>query len=367
MTRILDRYVGRQFLTLFGVSLAILITISIIVDVFENIHRFVLWGSLASDVVVYYMYTIPKWTLRVAPVALLIAAFLSVGRLSRNYELVAIQMARVPPLRAVLPIMFLAFGITLGLYIVQEKIAPDTNEEALRIRAQELRRLPRYRSTIHRSKTQDIWYLAGSDRMLHIGFLESTKGEMREVSLFHFSPGLVLVQRIDAVRGRWEGGRWILSEARIHRFSKGGSELTVTEVPEMPVEVKATPEDLARVEKKVEEMSYRELKRYIRRLTRSGVDAQRYVADLLAKPARLAANLIMALLGIVFAFRVGRKGLLIHVGTCIATAFLYWLFFALTLPIARNNLLPPLLTVWFPNVVFGGVALLGLLRPRIRI
>jgi lipopolysaccharide export LptBFGC system permease protein LptF len=152
----------------------------------------------------------------------------------------------------------------------------------------------------------------------------------------------VPLQRIEADKGRWKAGSWILSGVRIHRFSDGGADVNVTEVPEMPMQLKATPEDLARVEKEPKEMSSRELKRYIQRLAQSGEDTRRYAADLLAKRAIL-------------------------MGTCIITAVLYYVLFFLALPLARKDVLPPLLLVWLPNVIFGGIALVGLLRPRPRV
>lgn len=363
MIRILDRYIARDFLKLFCLTLMVLLAISIIVHLFERLHRYVAWGASAADVTNYYFYAVPRETLRIAPVALLISSFLSVGRLSRNFEFLAMQMGRLHPLRVVLPVILLALAITGSLHLVQEEVAPKASEIAFQILQQRVRKSSKF----YRTRRQDIWYLAGPDRILHIDFLQTAKGEMRGVSFFHFSPDLVLLTRTEAARGRWEDGRWILSEVRIQRFLEGGTDVSVAEVPEMPFQLEATPEDLARVEKRVEEMSYGELKRYIKRLTRSGVDAQRYVADLLAKPAMLAANFIMALLGIAFAFRVGRQGLFIHVGTCIAAAFFYWLLFSIALPLARNDVLPSLLGVWLPNVIFGGAAFFGLIlsRPRI--
>jgi lipopolysaccharide export system permease protein len=363
MIRILDRYIGRDFLKLFGLALTVLVAISILVNLFDRLNFYVIAEASTSDVMRYYFFRIPRETLRIAPIALLIASFLTVGKFNQNYEFLAMQVARLHPLRAVLPIIILALAITVGLYTVQEEIAPEANETALRIR----QRIQSKDVNLHRTRSQDIWYLAGSNRILHIGLLETRKSELQEIYLFEFSPDFVLVQRVEAAKGRWEEGRWILSGVRIHRFSEGGSGMSVEEVSEMPIQLQATPEDLARVEKKVEEMSSRELKRYITRLTKSGEDARRYVADLLAKPAMLAVNFIMALLGIVIAFRVGRQGLLIHMGTCITAAFLYWFLFSLVLPLARSDVFPPLVLLWLPNALFGGVAFLGLLRPRPRI
>ena len=363
MIRILDRYISREFLGIFAFTLTILVVISVIVNLFENLHRFVTAEAAPADVALYYVYTIPKWTLRIAPVAVLIAAFLSVGRLSRSHELLAMQMASLPPLRIALPIITLALAITIGLYGVHEEIAPEANEMALRIREQRIRKS----SSFHRTKTQDIWYLTGPDRILHITHLETGRGEMRQISLYQFSSDFALRERIDAAAARWQEGRWILSKATIRHFWAGGVDASVDEVPELAIRMKVGPQDFARVEKNVEEMSYQELKRYIRRLTRSGVDTRRYLTDLLAKPAMLTVNFIMALLGIAFALRVGRQGLYIHIGTCIVVAFLYWLFFSFALPLGRNEVLTPILAVWLPNVFFGAIGLFGLLKARARV
>jgi lipopolysaccharide export system permease protein len=356
--RILDRYVARDFLKVFIAALAVLIAISILVNFFEKLYRYV--KASLPDILLYYVYTIPHEMVRVAPVALLIAAFLTVGRLSRNFEFLAMQMARLHPVRAVLPIVALAGIMTLGLTFIQEAIAPQASETALRIREQRIRKT----SAFHRTRSQDIWYLAGTDKILHIDVLETARGIMENVTLFLFSPEMMLRERLEAAEGRWEKGGWILSRVRIYRFSGGGTDVSVAQVAEMPIQLRATPEDLARVEKKAREMSYTELRRYIRRLSRSGVDARRYVADLFAKPAFLVGNLVMSLLGIALAFRVGRHGLYIHVGTCIGATFLYWFLFSLALPLARNEVLPPLLAVWIPNFFFAGVAVLGLYRSK---
>ncbi|HET7853189.1 MAG TPA: LptF/LptG family permease [Candidatus Methylomirabilis sp.] len=363
MIRILDRYIGRDFLKLFCLTLAVLVATAVLVNLFERLHRYVASGVSVSSILSYYFYTLPREALRLSPFALLIASFLSVGKFNRNHELLAMQMARLHPLRAVLPIVLLALVITAVLSVVQEVIAPGASEVALQIKHQQTKQDTPFR----RTRSQDIWYLAGPDRILHIDLLDTRKGEMVDVSLFQFSPGFVPVERIEAARGQWRDGRWVLSDVRIHRFSGGGIEMTVAEVPELLLELDATPEDLAVVEKEVAEMGYVELKRYIERLTRGGVDARRYVADLAAKPATLAVNFIMALIGIVIAFRVGRQGFFVHMGTCITAAGLYWFLSSMTLQLARNEVLPPLLLVWLPNVIFGGLAFFGLLRSQPRI
>jgi lipopolysaccharide export system permease protein len=115
MIRILDRYIGRDFLRLFALTLTVLVAISILVNLFDRLHHYITAGASASRVMRYYFFRIPQETLRITPMALLIASFLTVGRFKRHYELLAMQVARVHPLRAVLPIIVLALAITVSL------------------------------------------------------------------------------------------------------------------------------------------------------------------------------------------------------------------------------------------------------------
>src|SRR3970282_2359212 len=104
MIRILDRYLGGEFLKLFCLALPVLVTVSVLVNLFEKLHVYAVWGASAFDIMSYYFYTLPRETLRHTLFRLLIASFFSVGKFNWNYDLLAIQRGGGAPPPAVSPL-----------------------------------------------------------------------------------------------------------------------------------------------------------------------------------------------------------------------------------------------------------------------
>ena len=69
----------------------------------------------------------------------------------------------------------------------------------------------------------------------------------------------------------------------------------------------------------------------------------------------------MALLGIPFAFVVGRRGALYGIGFALLLAIVYWSCFKVFEGLGVNALLHPALAMWAPNILFAGAALFLLL------
>jgi lipopolysaccharide export LptBFGC system permease protein LptF len=75
-------------------------------------------------------------------------------------------------------------------------------------------------------------------------------------------------------------------------------------------------------------------------------------------------NFIMAVLGIPFAFSMGRKGALYGIAVGVLIGILYWGIFGVFGVLGENGLLSPILAAWGPNIIFaaGGTLLLSTVR-----
>ncbi|MBI5166462.1 MAG: LPS export ABC transporter permease LptG [candidate division NC10 bacterium] len=357
--RILDRYVAREFLKTLLLGLAALAAVYLIVDLFENMPRFVEARVPLSIILEYYGFSLPFILFQVSPVAVLMASFLSLGNLGRRHELLAMKVGRISSHRIVAPILLLAILLSSLTLAFNEYITPKTNERAYDIKRTRVKKLPPYRLT----RENDVWFRVKGDKMLHISLLELDRGRMHGASLLEFGPGFQLLRRIDAQEARWEGGGWIFLKGYIREFRNDGS-LAASSFSQLPVDLKATLAELARVEKAPEEMSYGELKRYIRRLSASGANTLKLQARLHAKPATAFLSLVMALIGVSFGLRSGKKGLLVGIGASLAVAFLYWVTFSLSLSLGYGGKLPPFMAAWLPNFLFGSAGLTSLLKLR---
>jgi lipopolysaccharide export LptBFGC system permease protein LptF len=70
----------------------------------------------------------------------------------------------------------------------------------------------------------------------------------------------------------------------------------------------------------------------------------------------------MTLIGVPFAFVVGRKGALYGIGLSIVIAIVYWGCLGIFEALGSNALLPSLLAAWAPNLLFGAAGLYLMLR-----
>jgi lipopolysaccharide export system permease protein len=115
-----------------------------------------------------------------------------------------------------------------------------------------------------------------------------------------------------------------------------------------------TPEDFMIVfAENTEQMSYRQLKKYIIKLNADGYDTTTYQVDLMSKLAYPFANFIMVLISVPFAIIIGRKGgIAASVVVAFAIAFLYWITYSICVSLGYAGTLPPLLAAWTANILF---------------
>lgn len=357
--RTLDRYLLREGLKVLLLALAVLTSVYILVDLLENVGRFLQAGARLGDLALYYLLLIPKRLPEVTPISVLLACVLSLGTLARHNEVLAMRMGHWSTLRIAAPLLLLGVAVCGGLWAVTEWLAPRTTALALDLSETRLGKASKYR----RTRENDIWYRAGEETFLHIGILQAREGVLREVTVFRLAPGFVLVERVDAPVARWEGAGWILEGATVRRFADGRL-VGVETGARYPLALGEGPADFARIEKDPAEMGFQELRRYIRRLLASGANVRRVLADLHAKPALAVLPLLMGLIGVAAALRVGRRGLMVSLAACILVAFLYWLTFSFSLSLGRGEVLAPWLAAWLPNAAFGTAGLVALLRSR---
>jgi len=74
---------------------------------------------------------------------------------------------------------------------------------------------------------------------------------------------------------------------------------------------------------------------------------------LYAKTSWPAISLVMALIALPFAFRMGKRGALYGVGIGLVLRLTYWMIFAIFTKFGEVGNLPPLLSAWSANILFS--------------
>jgi len=357
---ILDRYVGRRFLAVFLLIFLALLFISVLVSFFEGIDNVYEHDKSFVLLLQNIWYRTPEFVFYILPVAALTTTLLALGFLAKFNEITAMKACGISLYRIILPIVMLGFLISLVSFYNQERVLPSANKKA-----QETWNKINDRPAQSYNYLDRRWILGRSrDKVYHYTYFDPIPGLFSKLFIYDLDPASWTLKRIlYADRGRltkeslglqnlWDRE---LSGPDVRSFRKAEAlDLKVAERSDYFIKEWKAP-DL---------MNHLELRSYIAEIEEGGFETTRFKVDLNFKLSFPLVCLIMTLLGIPFAFSMGRRGTLVGIGLSIAIAMVYWGAIGVFRSLGYVKILTPFLAAWAPNLIFGllGVYLLFKLR-----
>ena len=358
--RIIHRYVVREYLKLFSLSLSSLIFIYIIVLFFQKMNLFVKYQAPFYMIFEYLLYKIPEVTFQwILPYAVLLATLLTLSLLSQHSEVTAMKAGGVSLYRITSPLFLIAFLISLCSFLGNEYLVPFTNQRTQYLLDIKVRK----EKTSGFFKNYKIWFRSGH-RIFNIQLLNPQEKVLKGVTLYQFDDHFRCIQRIDAAEAKWDIGRWQFYDGAIRDFEKNGS-VRMTPFKQLEFPLEENWESFEKIERESREMSYGELYNYIQKIRSAGYDSTRYLVDLYSKLSYPLLNLIMILIGVPFALKTGRSGgIALSIGISVMIGFAYGVTFYIFLSFGKSGILPPLLSAWTPTLIFGLAGIFTLMSVR---
>jgi lipopolysaccharide export system permease protein len=127
---LLDRYVLREWLKVFVMTLVALVALLLIVRVFTDMPGFMRWDSAAGVVLGYFALQVPAYLPVVLPVALLISVLFILGHFHRNHELTAMRAAGLSVFRVTRTLWVGGGALSLLLFALNATLVPLATEYA---------------------------------------------------------------------------------------------------------------------------------------------------------------------------------------------------------------------------------------------
>ncbi len=348
---ILDDYVLREFLGYLLMILGSFLVLLLVFTLFELL-RDILRNSVAwSTVGAYLLNVSPYFIYETAHLCVLLAVLVTFGLMQRANEVTAMKATGISIYRVVLPVLVIASAVAAGLFAFDQFYLPHTNKRQDALRNQIKGKPPQ---TYLRPDRK--WIFGERSSIWYYEFFDPDQNRFGNISIFEFDPTTFeLTARITAARAHWEDslGKWIFEQGWVRRF-RG---LAIEEYRSFDVstfdEVREPPQYFKKEVKQSSEMSYAELRQYIRDLQQSGFDVTKLRVQLQKKFAFPLMALVMALLAVPFALRPGRHGAVAGVATAIGIAVVYIVVAGLFEAMGNANQLPPVLAAWSPDLIFG--------------
>src|SRR5205085_729455 len=348
---IIDRYVIREFLKVLFLVLLSTAALAIVVD-YTEIANDIRANHVPLHVVLAYyrflIFQLLNWTI---PISVLVATLVTFGIMSKNNEVTAIKSGGVSLFRVAMPIVFISVVISFLSYLMLDFVLPYSTQRVDSIR----HRIQRGKEKASAAASQQRLWLVGKGRYL-INFLSYDKNlrELTQPQIFEFHPTEFRVtRRVFAQRARWNGRQWVFERGWIRSFRDDN---TITYAPitqPLALYYKETPDDFATEARTADQMTFAQLRRYIETIRHAGYSAEKLSVQLWVKTSWPALSVVMALIALPFAFKIGKRGALYGVGIALVLGIFYWMVFLLFTKFGEVGNLPPSLSAWAANVLFA--------------
>ncbi len=357
---ILDRYIIKKFASIFLLIFFSLIAVFIIITFFEQVDEIYAHNKTISQFLTYLWYRIPEFINYTLPICAMASSLLCLGFLTKTNEITAMKACGMSVYRIIAPIVVLSFFVCAMSFYIQEYISPYTNKKAEEKWNEIIDITPRSYNQLDQR-----WVMGRErNRIYYYKHFDPYVPAFSDLSIYEFEPdSWSLEKRYFAEKGYFQEGKLLLTNCWFRDFEDNKpihferkETLELLDVEDQSFFVKDWKDS--------EQLNYGELSRYIDNIEEKGFETVRYKVDLNYKVSFPLAGLVMTLLGIPFAFSMGKRGTLVGVGLSLLFAMIYWGAMGIFRSLGYIHFLSPFLAAWVPNLFFGLIGLYLLFNLR---
>jgi lipopolysaccharide export system permease protein len=354
---IINRHILREFMGLVAGVLCGIIVVYLCVEFLQKADKFIKFHATLFQVGRYFLFSIPSMITLSLPMATLIGSLLALGNLSRHNEIIAMRASGLSLTRIIAPLLAGGIAVSAFGFINNEFIMPPYSSRANYIKSVEIEN-KQQRVMFQQHK---LWLRGPDNSIANIELVSPNRTEMIGLNVYLLNPDFTIRGRIIADRLVWENGAWRLKNSRT--YIQEGDVVRSHASDGEAFNIVDGPNDLGMIVKNSEEMNFKEMWNYVKRLKTSGYNAAMYEVDLYNKIAFPFSSLLMVLIAVPFSVSKVRSG---GAGKSFAfavmIAFFYWMLMSVGSSLGRSGVIPPPLAAWFANIFFGIAAFAVLLR-----
>jgi lipopolysaccharide export system permease protein len=347
----LDWYILKKFLGTFVFIMALLMSITIVIDLSEKIDAFVdnhagVWVIISG----YYIYFIPYITSLIGPFFVLVACIFFTSQLAARSEIVAILNSGTSFYRMLWPYFVGATILAGAFYYGNHYFVPYSNKKRIAFeRVYVSKPIQGLRFQIHRT------IAPGTN--IYIENYKPADGTGYKFSIDRFANGR-LVYKLRSDKIEWDSVKriWHVSNYYIRQLDTAGDKISSGAMIDSTFGFQ--PSDIKFTEIYKDVMTTPELIAYIDEAKQSGQsDMEFFEVERFRRTSSSFSIYIMTLIGVSLASRKVRGGLGWHLMLGIGLSALYEIIMKFTTTFSTNANLPAFLGVWIPNVLYLGLAI----------
>lgn len=364
--KILDKYLIKEFIVPFFFGIMAFTILFMSADLLFRVVKLIVESKMdLKSALSFFANTLPSILVFTFPMAVLLAVFISFGRLSGDSEIIAMRAGGISLVRIATPVLLMCFTISLIAFYINEKISPEAKFRAnnLILRKIAAEEISSRNNLVIRTFTPD-----GLERIIISRSFNAGDGKMEGITMQDYSEDQ-LIRWVFADFAKWDGDKWFLYNGDIINFSgektrdiKYKTHFIKAEFSEL----KDGPQDIEKREREPEEMSAADVK-----------DKIVFLSDIVKKDPEAAQNkellrkinvlkvwyyqkialpftcFVFGVFGIPLSLRSHRTSTSIGLGLSLVFILLYYVIMSIGRAFGENGTMDPLLASWLPNLIFG--------------
>ena len=349
----IDWYIIKKFIGTYFFSIALIISISIVFDVNENLAKFTEYHAPLSAIVFdYYANFVPYFANLFSALFVFIAVIFFTTKLAGNSEVIAMLSAGISFKRLLRPYMiscvFLsALSYYLSAYVIPHGTVIRQNFESM------------YKNKKKNTSAENVQLQVAPGVIAYIQHYDNNQKHGYGFCLDRFQEKK-LVSHQTATDVQYDTisdskYHWTLSNWKIRQLK--GLREHITSGARKDSLIQMEPTDLVYSKGQQETFTSPELKDYIsKQIDRGSGNVVQYQVEYYKRIASSFASFILTIIGASLSARKRKGGMGVYLGIGLALSFGYIMFQTISATFAINAGFPPLLAAWLPNIVFAIIA-----------
>lgn len=352
LTRI-DWYIIRKFIGTYFFSILLIISISIVFDVNENLAKFTQYHApLKAIVFDYYANFVPYFANLFSALFVFIAVIFFTSKLAGNSEIIAMMATGISFRRLLRPYMFSCLLISGMSYYLASEVIPHGTVVMQNFNAM-------YRNSKKNTSAENVQLQVGRGVIAYIQHYDNNLKKGYGFCLDSFKDKK-LVSHLTAMEVQYDTVsdskyHWKLINWKVRRLQGLREHITSGSVKDSVILME--PTDLVYSKGQQETFTSPELKDYIaKQIDRGSTYVVQYQVEYHKRIASSFASFILTIIGASLSARKRKGGMGLYLGIGLALSFAYIMLQTVSATFAINADFPPMLAAWMPNILFAVIA-----------
>ncbi|UQD57573.1 LptF/LptG family permease [Flavobacterium sp. K5-23] len=354
MLTIIDKYILKRYLATFSAMLLLFIPIGIIIDVSEKINFMIEHKVPFWDIVVYYYHFTIYFANSLFPIFLFLSIIWFTSKLANNTEIIAILGSGISFTRFLRPYIIGASLISVFVLLMGFYVVPVSSEGFNNFRYTYLKTGGK---EAMRGDNTDVYRQISENEFLYVNSFNTESKTAFNFVLEKFNKEK-LESKITASRIKWNPKDSTYTMYDYTKRTVGELGDKIEKEAEKKAKFSFDLEDLTPVVYIAETLSLNKLYKFIdKEKKRGSSNINVYMVVLYKKFSVPVSAFILTIIAVSVSAMKRRGGMGMNLTIGIAIAFGFVFFDKIFGVLAEKSTFSPLIAVWFPNVVFGILAI----------